>query len=76
MKEITNLDIIFEMYEKLYIKKEEEEKSSYHEITNFDIIFYISKKIEEKTEMMKKLEKNKSDEMKSSFFNGRLGTSK
>lgn len=46
------------------------------EITNFDIIFYISKKIEEKTEMMKKLEKNKSDEMKNSFFNGRLGTSK
>ena len=31
MKEITNLDIIFEMYEKPYIKKEEEEKSSYHE---------------------------------------------
>ena len=76
MKEITNLDIIFEMYEKPYIKKEEEEKSSYHEITNFDIIFYISKKIEEKTDMMKKLEKNKSNEMKSSFFNGRLGTSK
>ena len=76
MKEMTNLDIIFEMYEKPYIKKEEEEKSSYHEITNFDIIFYISKKIEEKTEIMKKIEKNKSDEMKSSFFNGRLGTSK
>ena len=53
MKEITNLDIIFEMYEKPYIKKEEEEKSSYHEITNFDIIFYISKKIEEKTRYVK-----------------------
>ena len=48
MKEITNLDIIFEMYEKPYIKKEEEEKSSYHEITNFDIIFYYLKKLKKK----------------------------
>lgn len=76
MKEMTNLDIIFEMYEKPYIKKEEEKKSSYHEITNFDIILYISKKLEERTEMMKKIEGNKSDEIKSSFFSGRLGTSK
>lgn len=76
MKEMTNLDIIFEMYEKPYIKKEEEKKSSYNEITNFDIILYATKKIEKRAEMMKKIEKNKSDEMKASFFNGRLGTSK
>lgn len=76
MKEMTNLDIIFEMYEKPYIKKEEDKKSSYYEITNFDIILYVSKKIEERTEMRKKIEKNKSDEMKGSFFNGRLGTSR
>lgn len=76
MKEMTNLDIIFEMYEKPYIKKEEEKKSSYHEITNFDIILYISKKLEERAEMMKKIEGNKSDEIKGSFFSGRLGTSK
>lgn len=76
MKEMTNLDIIFEMYEKPYIKKEEEKKSSYYEITNFDIILYASKKIEERTEMRKKIEKNKSDEMKGSFFNGRLRTSR
>ena len=60
MKEMTNLDIIFEMYEKPYIKKEEDKKSSYYEITNFDIILYASKKIEERTEMRKKIEKNKS----------------
>ena len=54
MKEMTNLDIIFEMYEKPYIKKEEEKKSSYYEITNFDIILYASKKIEERT-IFKKL---------------------
>lgn len=76
MKEMTNLDIIFEMYEKPYIKKEEEKKSGYYEITNFDIILYASKKIEERAEIRKKIEKNKSDEMKGSFFNGSLGISK
>ncbi len=57
MKEMTNLDIIFEMYEKPYIKKEEEEKSSYHEITNFDIILYVSKKLEERTKKDEKRQK-------------------
>lgn len=76
MKEITNLDIIFEMYEKPYIKKEEEEKSSYHEITNFDIILYVSKKLEERTKKIKETKENNSDKVKQVFVNGKLETIK
>ncbi|MDU1910165.1 hypothetical protein [Fusobacterium sp.] len=72
MKEMTNLDIIFEMYEKPYIKNEKD-KNNYHEITNSDIICYIYKKIEEKIEAVKK---DKYTEIKDSFFNKRLGISK
>ena len=72
MKEMTNLDIIFEMYERPHIKNEGE-KNSYHEITNLDIIYYISKKIEERAKAIKK---DKSTEIKDSFVNKQLEASK
>lgn len=75
MKEMTNLDIIFEMYEKPYIKNEKE-KNSYHEITNLDILYYISKKIEERSKTVRKIEEDKYTEIKDSFFNKKLGISK
>ena len=75
MKEMTNLDIIFEMYEKPYIKKEKN-KSNYHEITNFDIILYVSKKLEERTKKIKETKENNSDKVKQVFVNGKLETIK
>ena len=76
MKEMTNLDIIFKLYEKPYIKKEKK-KNSYHEITNFDIICYVSKKIEERSRIKKEFQKNNSNEIKNSVLNnGKLEISK
>ena len=90
MKEMTNLDIIFEMYEKPYMKKENKERG-YHEITylfiqkfgntlfvitNFDIILYVSKKLEERTKKIKETKENNSDKVKQVFVNGKLETIK
>lgn len=75
MKEMTNLDIIFEMYEKPYMKKENKERD-YHEITNFDIILYVSKKLEERTKKIKDTKENNSDKVKQIFINGKLETIK
>lgn len=75
MKEMTNLDIIFEMYEKPYIKNEKE-KNNYHEITNLDILYYISKKIEEKTQEVKNVKEDRCTKGKGSFFNKKLEMSK
>ncbi len=75
MKEMTNLDIIFEMYEKPYMKKENKERG-YNEITNFDIILYVSKKLEERTKKIKETKENNSDKVKQVFVNGKLETIK
>lgn len=75
MKEMTNLNIIFEMYEKPYMKKENKERG-YHEITNFDIILYVSKKLEERTKKIKETKENNSDKVKQVFVNGKLETIK